>query len=187
MIPRISLPRIATRQATTSTHPSKAAGDISSVFPSLSGAESPQLPSRFADLKRRLIRGHEDRVRDSWHRLLADLRKEVDVIKALGSNVTPELEFRDMHDIEKRTRFRDSLRKRGVGVIRGVVSEREALGWKELAKRYIQTNPSTKGTQLSCLFHIDAAVPLLAHFKLQSEEKGHICEARSFRTLALLP
>ena len=143
----IVLLRSDKRWATTSTsaHHGKAAGDISSVFPSLSGIDNPPLPPRFADLKRRLKHGHEDRVRDSWHRLLADLREEVDVIKVLGSKVIPELEFRDMHNMEKRTNFRDGLRKRGVGVIRGVVSEREALGWKELVKRYIQTNPSTKG------------------------------------------
>ena len=84
-------------------------------------------------------------MRDSWHRLLLDLGREIDVIKALDSKVIPELEFRDMHNIEKRTTFRDGLRNRGVGLIRGVVSEREALDWKELVKRYIQTNPSTKG------------------------------------------
>ena len=84
-------------------------------------------------------------MRDSWHRLLADLVCEINVIKALGSKVIPELEFKDLHNVEKRTTFRDGLRKRGVGLIRGVVSEREALGWKELVKRYIQTNPSTIG------------------------------------------
>ena len=139
--------RFAKRWAATSTsvHHRKAAGDISSVFPSLSGIDNPPLPPRFADLKRRLKNGHEDGLRDSWHRLLADLQEEVEVIKALGSKVIPELEFRDIHNVEKRTNFRDGLRKRGVGLIRGVVSEREALGWKELVKRYIQTNPSTKG------------------------------------------
>ena len=142
----------------TSTLPSKPTGDISSVFPSLSGVQSPPLPPRFADLKRRLIQGHGDRVRDSWYRLLADLRSEIDSIKALGSKVIPELEFRDMHNMEKRTTFRDGLHKRGVGLIRGVVSEREALGWKELVKRYIQTNPSTKGRQSCglCLVSISA-------------------------------
>ena len=152
-VPGIALPGNPKRRLTTSIspHPSKASGDISSVFPSLSGVHSPPLPPRFADLKRRLIQGHEHRVEDSWHRLMADLRKEVAVIEALGSKVIPELEFRDMHDMGKRTKFRDGLRKRGVGLIRGVVSEREALGWKELVKRYIQTNPSTKGRQLSSL------------------------------------
>lgn len=136
-----------------SIRPPKAAGDISSVFPSLKpdNATSP-LPPRFADLKRRLIQGHEDRLQDSWYRLLADLREETEVIRALGSAVIPELAFADMNDIEKRTKFRDQLRKRGVAIIRGVVSEREALGWKELLKRYIQNNPSTKGKEWICLF-----------------------------------
>ena len=156
-VPGASLPRTAKRRA-TSAYPSKAAGDISSVFPSLSGVDSPPLPRRFADVKRRLIQGREDRVRDSWHRLLVALRKDIEIIKALGSRVIPELEFRDMHDLEKRTTFRDGLRKRGVGLIRGVVSEQEALGWKELLKRYIRNNPSTKGSNYLVSF-IGAAPP----------------------------
>lgn len=178
-VPGILLPRTSKRRGTTSTsvHSSKPAGDISSVFPSLSGVDSPPLPPRFADLKRRLIQGHEDHVRDSWHRLLADLREEIDVIKALGSRVIPDIEFRDMHNIGKRTAFRDGLRKRGVGVIRGVVSEREALGWKELVKRYIQTNPSTKGRQPYHLFHL-ALLPLFfARSKTLVEGKRQALEA----------
>jgi len=130
--------------------PSKAAGDISSVFPSLKpGAVSPPLPPRFAEIKRRLIQSHEDRLRDSWNRLLTDLREETEVIKAFGPTIVPELNFWDMHSIEKRTVFRDQLRKRGVAVIRDVVTEREALGWKQLVQNYIQTNPSTKGRNLT--------------------------------------
>ena len=141
----------ALRRATTISKPestSKPTGDISSVFPSLSGAVSAPLPPRFADLKRRLIHGHEDQLRDSWQRLLANLREETEVIKALGSRVVPELSFRDLENVDKRTAFRDELRNRGVAVIRGVVAEREALGWKELAKGYIQNNPATKGKEL---------------------------------------
>ena len=123
----------------------KAAGDISSVFPSLSGAVGEPLPPRFADLKARLINGYEDRVRASWERLLADLREETEIIRVLGPSIVPEINFRDISNVEKRTVFRDGLRKRGVAVVRGVVTEKEALDWKELVKRYIKTNPSTKG------------------------------------------
>ena len=137
----------------------KATGDISSVFPSLSGAVSPPLPPRFADLKRRLIQGHEDGLREGWNRLLAELRQETEVIRASGSSIIPELDFRDLNNVEKRTAFRDKLHKRGVAVVRGVVSEREALGWKELVKRYIQTNPLTKGRKTISL----GLYPLFAH------------------------
>ena len=142
------------RRATTiskSEHPSKPAGDISSVFPSLSGAVSAPLPPRFADLKRRLIHGRKDQLRDSWQRLLAHLREETEVIKALGSGVVPELDFVDLDHVEKRTTFRNELHNRGVAVIRGVVAEQEALDWKELVNRYIQNNPATKGKALSYL------------------------------------
>ncbi len=150
----------ALRRATTmskSEHNSKPAGDISSVFPSLSGAVNAPLPSRFADLKRRLIQGHEDQLRDSWQRLLANLREETEVIKALGSRVVPELSFRDLDNVEKRTTFRDELHNRGVAVIRGVVAEQEALGWKELAKRYIQNNPATKGKAVFYLLSLTSS------------------------------
>ena len=123
----------------------KATGDISSVFPSLSGAAIAPLPPRFAALKSHLIAGNEERLRESWNDLLSSLKEEVEVIKALGPAIVPVLDFKDLGNMEKRTIFRDQLHKRGVAVIRGVVSEKEALGWKELARRYIKTNPSTRG------------------------------------------
>ena len=136
--------RSATTQASTNSS-LKASGDISSVFPSLSGAASEPLPARFAELKARLIHGHEDRVRASWERLLSDLREETEIIRALGPDVVPEINFWDLNDVEKRTTFRDGLHKRGVAVVRGAVTEKAALDWKELVKRYVKTNPSTKG------------------------------------------
>jgi hypothetical protein len=65
----------------------KEAGDISSVFPSLSGKKPDPLPSRFADLKKSLIKGNEDAVSASWQRLLTSVRKEIDEVKKLGSDV----------------------------------------------------------------------------------------------------
>ncbi|KAL8939437.1 MAG: hypothetical protein Q9216_003356 [Gyalolechia sp. 2 TL-2023] len=131
--------------ATTASTSSKQSGDISSVFPSLSGAASPSLAPRFADLKKRLIRDHEVQVQDSWRRLLGVLHREGEEIKTLGSAVVPEINFYHLSDVGKRTGFRDALHKRGVAVIRGVVPEKEALDWKELLQRYIRSNPSTKG------------------------------------------
>ncbi len=72
------------RAASTLT---KDAGDISSVFPSLSGKAPDPLPARFSDLKKKLIGGHEDAVKASWLRLLASLREEVDEIKRSNNAV----------------------------------------------------------------------------------------------------
>lgn len=60
--------------------------------------------------------------------------------------MVPEIHLWDLNDVEKRTKFRDALHQTGVAVIRGVVQEKEALGWKELVKRYISSNPTTKGS-----------------------------------------
>ncbi|KAL8832771.1 MAG: hypothetical protein Q9191_000041 [Dirinaria sp. TL-2023a] len=123
----------------------KATGDISAVFPSLSGAVSPSLPARFADLKSKLSSGREQQLQESWRALLLVLKRETEEVKALGSAIIPEIDYWDLDDVEKRTRFRDSLHRRGVAIVRGVVAESEALGWKELLQRYIETNPTTRG------------------------------------------
>lgn len=59
--------------------------------------------------------------------------------------MVPQINFWNLNDVEKRTEFRDALHQTGVAVIRGVVESNEALGWKELVKRYIASNPGVKG------------------------------------------
>jgi hypothetical protein len=74
--------------STATTTTTKAAGDISSVFPSLSGKAPEPLPPRFQTLKTQLSTGREKDLTDSWFRLLDFLREEVKKIKALGSDVS---------------------------------------------------------------------------------------------------
>jgi hypothetical protein len=83
----LSFVRNVSTATTTST---KAAGDISSVFPSLSGKAPEPLPPRFQALKTQLSTGREKDLTDSWFRLLKSLQKEVDKIKALGSDVSED-------------------------------------------------------------------------------------------------
>lgn len=84
-------------------------------------------------------------MRESWIRLLSDLQKETETIRAAGSGIIPELAFSDLDNLEKRAKFKDQLHKRGVAVIKGVVSEKEALEWKESLRKYVQSNPSIRG------------------------------------------
>lgn len=77
--------------STATTQSTKAAGDISSVFPSLSGKAAEPLPPRFQALKSQLSAGREKDLTDSWWRLLDSLRDEVKKIKALGSDVSEHL------------------------------------------------------------------------------------------------
>lgn len=128
---------------TASTQAQRRAGDISDAFASLSGKNFAPLGPEYADLKGRLIRGHENEVRESWERLLRDLREEVPLIVQLGSKAIPEIDFKDIDNAPEK--FNSGLRKRGVAVVRGVVPQQEALQWKEDLREYIRLNPQTKG------------------------------------------
>lgn len=87
------LTRSSARAASTSTSGSaaqvtKAAGDISSVFPSLRPDYKPEpLPPRFQELKEKFFRENESALKRSWERLLPSLEGEVQKIKAKGSDV----------------------------------------------------------------------------------------------------
>jgi hypothetical protein len=136
--------RVATQlRRTAATQAQKRSGDISDAFVSLSGQQFVPLTPEYADLKGRLIRGRESEVRESWERLLQDLRKEIPLIVELGSKIIPEIDFKDIDNAPET--FSNELRKRGVAVVRGVVPEEEALQWKQDLREYIKQNPQTKG------------------------------------------
>lgn len=124
----------------------KRAGDISDAFASLSGKEFTPLDQRYAAIKKTLIEGHEDAIRASWERLLADLHTEIQHIADLGSKAIPEVQFADIASGNVNQHFRDELQKRGVAVVRGVVEEKEALSYKVAIREYVRKNPQTKGT-----------------------------------------
>lgn len=128
---------------TVATHAPKREGDISDAFVSLSGQKFEPLTSEYADLKSRLIRGHENEVRESWERLLRHLREEIPLIVQLGSKIIPEIEFKDIDNAPQT--YSKELRKRGVTIVRGVIPEEVALQWKEDLREYIRLNPQTRG------------------------------------------
>ncbi|RXG50558.1 hypothetical protein VDGE_07476 [Verticillium dahliae] len=119
-------------------------GDISSVFRSLSGADDEVLPTRFADVKRALLRRSPSRevLHASWNRLLERLRAETEEIKANRNTIVPEIPFSDLANPS--SSFNEAFRKRGVAVVRQVVPEDEARSYKTEVEKYIAANPSTK-------------------------------------------
>lgn len=80
--------KVLKRCASTSPATSKTAGDISSVFPSLSGKPVEPLHQRFQALKRSLVKGKEEKLQASWSRLISSLQEEISKIKAHGSDVS---------------------------------------------------------------------------------------------------
>lgn len=117
------------RHAASTTTAQKREGDISDAFASLSGMQFEKLPPRFADIKTRLIAGHEEALYESWNRLLASLREEIPLIAEKGPKIIPEIDFRDIDNAS--AEFRAEHKKRGVAVIRNVVPEHEALAMKD--------------------------------------------------------
>jgi hypothetical protein len=122
---------------------SKKEGDISSVFVSLSGVAPQPLPKRFAEVKKELATGHEQKLTASWGRLLKEIEEEVKIISRRGPAVIPSINFTDLDS--SLPDFHEQLKRRGVAVVRGVVPKDEARAYKEEAERYVKANPSTKG------------------------------------------
>ena len=81
---KIAAASVSARAASTLT---KKAGDISSIFPSLSGIKPDPLPARYSELKKRRIAGKEDAVSRSWYRLLDGLKQEIAEVKREGNKV----------------------------------------------------------------------------------------------------
>ncbi|KAF4962878.1 hypothetical protein FSARC_9064 [Fusarium sarcochroum] len=117
------LPSLSPNPQTNGSTPIISTSSIDQNQPVLSfwGPEPIALPSRFARIKRNLIRGHEAELEASWARLITALRKEVSHIEDLGAHLIPSIEFGDLDDSDQTARFGHDLRRYGVGVIRKVV------------------------------------------------------------------
>lgn len=127
----------------------KREGDISDAFASLSGIKDQPLPDEFRQLKLSLVQGREDKIKASWTRLLEALRTENDIVAQRGPSVIPEIRFDHLQqDLDL---FKNEIKKRGAVVIRGMIPEDDARGYKFELEEYIRKNPQTKGTAAVCL------------------------------------
>lgn len=88
-LPRLSRsnPLKAAAVVTTTQPSTSPVGDISSVFPSLSGKAPKPLPPRFTDIKRHIIAGNERAIEQSWTRLLDAIKYRRNEIRKKGSDV----------------------------------------------------------------------------------------------------
>ncbi|CAK7213906.1 hypothetical protein SCUCBS95973_001957 [Sporothrix curviconia] len=117
----------------------KREGDISDAFASLSGLNSTPLPDRYRQLKLSLVAGHDETaIVASWQRLLAELRTENETIARLGPDVIPSIRYSNLD--EDLAVHKEELHKRGVAVVRGVIPEAEARGYKDQVEAYVAKN-----------------------------------------------
>lgn len=88
--------------------------------------------------------GHEAALEASWSRLIAALRDEIRHIDEHRTGVIPCIDFTDINDTAKVAPFESSLKRHGIGVIRGVVSAEDASRWVEETKKYLETQHDFK-------------------------------------------
>ncbi|KAI0113521.1 hypothetical protein GGR51DRAFT_505760 [Nemania sp. FL0031] len=108
------------------------------------GTQPVPLPSRFASLKKRLVAGHESALEASWSRLIVALRDEIKYIDAHRAELIPSIHFTEINDTTKIAPFECSLKRHGIGVIRGVVPSEDASSWVEETKKYLETKHDFK-------------------------------------------
>lgn len=108
------------------------------------GEQPVPLPSRFGSLKRRLVAGHEAELQASWSRLLDALRDEIQHIESRGTDLIPEIRFGDIGRSAQVASFCASVKRYGIGVVRGVVKPADARAWVDETKRYLETKHEFK-------------------------------------------
>ncbi|KAK7981203.1 hypothetical protein PG989_013660 [Apiospora arundinis] len=108
------------------------------------GEQPVPLPSRFGSLKRKLVAGHEAELEASWSRLLDALRDEIKHIESRGTDLIPEIQYGDIGRAAQVSTFCDSVKRYGIGVVRGVVEPADAQAWVDETKRYLETKHEFK-------------------------------------------
>ncbi|KAH6616178.1 hypothetical protein B0J18DRAFT_373237 [Chaetomium sp. MPI-SDFR-AT-0129] len=116
---------LATSAAAPATTDSSSAAMEPPVL-SFYGKEPVPLPSRFGQIKRNLVAGHEAELEASWARLITALREHVDDISSRGTSLTPSIDFGDINQPDARAAFARDLKRYGLGVVRGVVPKADA-------------------------------------------------------------
>lgn len=115
-------------------------GSMEPPVQSFYGSEPIPLPTRFANIKRRLIQGREAAIEASWKRLLVALKAEIDHIQKHGTDLIPTINFSDIDDPAKVAPFERDLKRYGVALVRGVVSQTQTETWISQTRQYITRN-----------------------------------------------
>lgn len=99
-------------------------------------------PPHFVDIKREIAAsypGFEQHTTQAWRRLLSQLAKSTEEFGREGTNMVPQISFKDLASCDQG--FIDLVKRRGCVVIRDVVDDAEAAAWQRDLKEYVKTNP----------------------------------------------
>lgn len=131
-------------------------------------------------MKRDLVGRNGEAIFDSWHRLLKRIEREtIPKVNDLSHSIIPEVEFPSIvenggHLPENAKRL---LKERGTIIVQGLVSEKQALDWKQSVRNYIKKNPATKGfpahnIQVYELYWSKAQLEARAHMNMLEAQRA---------------
>ncbi|KAG8913851.1 hypothetical protein FRC01_004351, partial [Tulasnella sp. 417] len=89
-------------------------------------------PERFADLKKQIATGNEEAMKRSWNEVIEALAERTKEIAKAGPEYIPQVEFSELSSLSKDEVAR--IRRVGSVIIRNIVDDDVALGYKEALK-----------------------------------------------------
>ncbi|KAM7207733.1 Protein of unknown function (DUF1479) domain containing protein [Naviculisporaceae sp. PSN 640] len=96
------------------------------------------------NLRRSKLSRSESPLAASWGRLLQQLREEIDDISSADEeDIIPTIDFADISNPDLAGEFLEHLRERGVAVIRQVVPQETATGWRQELDEYLDEGLDT--------------------------------------------
>ncbi|KAF8605002.1 DUF1479-domain-containing protein [Ceratobasidium sp. AG-I] len=99
---------------------------------------------RFAALKRSLVTpGNEAKLTESWQSLLGALEVRTAEIEKAGPAIIPQVDFTSLSSLDPEKLA--EIKRTGCVVVRGVVDQSTALGYKQSLRDYVQANPDVRG------------------------------------------
>lgn len=118
-------------------------GDISSFFSSLGeDGKPPELPEVYAKIKKSLVKDPTG-IRESWLRLKELLKKAIEEIEEKGISIIPTVEYSELDSLTDEKLA--EIKNRGTLVVKNVIPQSTAEGYKSEVLKYVEENPHTNG------------------------------------------
>ncbi|KAJ6553578.1 hypothetical protein DFH09DRAFT_1166934 [Mycena vulgaris] len=127
------------------------------------------MPPRFVEIKRAIAAQNpnfEQNLRKAWTEVLAELEQVTKAIAKEGSAYIPQVSFADLDKLSE-AQIAD-IKRKGTVVIKDVVDDAQAQGWKDSLEEFIKANPQVEGfpeedKQFFYLYWTKAQVQARAH------------------------
>ncbi|KII86315.1 hypothetical protein PLICRDRAFT_43911 [Plicaturopsis crispa FD-325 SS-3] len=99
------------------------------------------LPPRFAELKQQIASTYpnfEEKVTRAWNEILAELEQVTKNIARAGPDSVPQVSFADLSTLSQEEIA--AIKRKGCIIIRDVVDDAQASGWKTELEKYVTAN-----------------------------------------------